>query len=71
MPAWVVFLLLQTLYDVDDDCKANPFVFIITIPALAHILPAECLPYTVYFINILPYVRRIIFAETFWYGLVS
>ena len=48
MPAWVVFLL-QTLSDGDNDCKANPFVFVITIPALANILHAKCLPYTVYF----------------------
>ena len=48
MPAWVVFLLLQTLWDGDDDCKANLFVFIITIPALAHILHAKCLSY-IYF----------------------
>ena len=39
----------QTLSDGDDDCKANPFVFIITISALAHILPAKCLLYMVYF----------------------
>ncbi len=49
MPAWVVFLLLQTLCDSDGDCKANPFAFIITISALAYILPAKCLPYAVYF----------------------
>ena len=48
MPAWVVFLLLQTLCDGNDDCIAYPVVFIISIPALAHILPAKCLPYTVY-----------------------
>ncbi len=46
---WSVFLLPQTMCDGDEDCKANPFVFIITIPALAHILHAKCLPYTVYF----------------------
>ena len=31
--------------DGDADCKANTFVFIITIAALAHILHAKCSPY--------------------------
>ena len=42
------FVLLQTRCDGDDDSKANTFWFVITIPALAHILPAKCLPYIRY-----------------------
>ncbi len=38
----------QTMCDGHGDCKANPFVFIITIAALAHILHAECLLYIYY-----------------------
>ncbi len=50
------FLLLQTLCDCDDDSKA--FVFIITIPTLAHILPAKCLPY-IFYMYLLRYFIRL------------
>ncbi len=59
MPVWDVFLVLQTLCDGDDDCKANPFVFIIHSCTGPH-LPAKCLPYTVYF------VKDSKFSSEFW-----